>query len=109
MEKGYYNEDLIVTKKLHKTLSEDVVKIFAKEAFLLSQIKCNNVLEIVAVFETPPAIMMEYLEFSFLPFWREITLNSLDRLLCVLDKENLVSYFPGIGNQITTDVIGALS
>ena len=52
---------------------------------------------------------MEYLEFSFLPFSREITVNSLDRLLCVLHKEDLVSYFPGIGNQITTDVISALS
>ena len=35
--------------------------------------------------------------------------NSLDRLLCVLNKENLVSHFPGIGNQITTDVISVLS
>ena len=35
--------------------------------------------------------------------------NSLDRLLYVLDKEDLVSHFPGIGNQITNDVISALS
>ena len=84
MEKGLYNGDLIVTKKLHETLSEDVTKILAKEAFLLSQIKCHNALEILAVCETPPAIMMEYLKFSFLPFRRELTVNSLDILLCVL-------------------------
>ena len=48
---------------------------------------------------------MEYLEFLFLPFRQEITVHSLDKLLCVLDEEDLVSYFLGIGNQITTDVI----
>lgn len=45
-------------------------------------------------------IMMEYLEFSFLPFRREIRVNSLDRLLCVLDKKNLVSYFADIGIKV---------
>ena len=109
VEKVFYNGDFIVTKTVHETLSEDVVKIFAKDAFLLSQIECNNVVEILTVYETPPAVMMEYLEFSFLPFRREITVNSLDRLLCILDKEDLLSYFPRIGNQITTDVISALS
>ena len=108
VEKGFHNGDLIGTKKIHETLSEDVAKIFAKEAFLLSQIKCN-VLDILALCETPPAIMIEYLEFSLLTFRWEITVNSLDRLLGVFHKQDLLSYFPCIGNQITTDVINALS
>ena len=53
--------------------------------------------------------MMEYLEFLFLPFGRDVKVNSFDRLLNTLNEEDLVSYFPGISNHIANDIISAVS
>ena len=51
------------------------------------------------------SIMMEYLEVSFVPFVRDIKLDSLDKLLDVNDSENLLPYIPGIGSNIAGDII----
>ena len=37
--------------------------------------------------------MMEHLEFSFVPFGRDIKVNSLDKLLDVFDSENLLQHY----------------
>ena len=51
---------------------------------------------------------MGHLEFSFLPFGRDMKVNSLDKLLDVFDSENLLPYFPGVGNNIASDIINAV-
>ena len=58
--------------------------------------------------ENPISIMMEHLEFSFVPFGRDIKVNSLEKLLDVFDSENLLPYSSGIGNSIASDVISAV-
>ena len=64
---------------------------------LLRRISSKSVLKILGVCENPIRIMMEHLEFSFVPFGRDIKVNSLDKLLDVFYSENLLPYFPGIG------------
>ena len=54
------------------------------------------------------SIMMEYLEVSFVPFVRDIKLNSLDKLLDVNDSKNLLPYIPGIGSNIVGDIVNAV-
>ena len=49
--------------------------------------------------------MMEYLEFSFMPFGRSECVNSLDKLLNILDKDDLVKDFQDIVNNVTSDII----
>ena len=52
--------------------------------------------------------MMEYLQFSFMPFCRSECVNSLDKLLNILDKDDLVKDFQGVGNNIASDIINGL-
>ena len=52
---------------------------------------------------------MEHFELSFVPFGRDIKVNSLDKLLDMFHSENLLPYFPGIGNNIAIDIINAVS
>ena len=54
------------------------------------------------------SIMMEHMEFSFVPFSRDIKVSSLDKVLDAFDSENLLPYFPGIGNNIASDIINAV-
>ena len=68
----------------------------------------KNVVEILGVCENPISIMMEHLEFSFVPFGRDVKVNSLDKILDVFNSENLLPYFPGIDNNIASDIINAV-
>ena len=108
VEKCKYKNNIVAVKKLHSNLSLNVTNIFAKEALLLGRICSKNVVKILGVCENPISIMMEHLEFSFVPFGRDIKVNSLDKLLDVFDSENLLPYFPGIGNNIASDIINAV-
>ena len=65
-------------------------------------------MEILGVCENPISIMMEHLEFSFVPFGRDVKVNSLDKILDVFNSENLLPYFPGIDNNIASDLINAV-
>ena len=65
-------------------------------------------MKILGVCENPICIMMEYLEFSFVPFGKDVKVNSLEKLLDVFNSENLLPYFPGIGNNIASDIINAV-
>ena len=51
---------------------------------------------------------MEHLEFSFIPFGRDIIMNSLDKLSDASDSGNLLPYFPGIDKIITNEIINAV-
>ena len=63
-------------------------------------------MKILGVCGNPINIMIERLEFSLVPFGGgDIKLNSLDKLLDVLDSENLLSYFSGIGNSIARQYV----
>lgn len=86
MEKGVYGVTPVVIKKLYYGTSEDVIRIFMKEAVILSQIKNENVVSIFAVCDSPVSIMMELCEFSFSPFDCGHKVNSLDTLLSFTDK-----------------------
>ena len=94
---------------LHPTIPGEVTKIFAKEAYLLSQIGCKNVVGVLGLCDKPVPIIMEYLEFLFFPFGRDLKVNSLDRLLHTLNEGDLVSHFPGIDNHIACDIISVVS
>ena len=66
-------------------------------------------MNILSVCENPISIMMEHLEISSVPFGRDVEVNSSDKLLDVFDSENLLPYFPGIRNNIVSDIINAVS
>ena len=66
-------------------------------------------MKILGLWENPISFMMEDLEFSFVPFGRDIKVNSLEKLLDVFNSENLLPYFPGIGNNMASDIINAVS
>ena len=108
VEKCKYKNNIVAVKKLHSNLPQNVTNIFTKEALLLRRISSKNVVKILGVCENPISIMMEHLEFSFVPFGRDIKVNSLDKLLDVFDSENLLPYFPRIGNNIASDIINAV-
>ena len=78
------------------------------EPLLLRQINSKNIIKILGVCENSISIMMEHLELSFVPFGRDIKVNSSDKLLDVFDSENLLPYFPRIGNNIAIDIINAV-
>ena len=71
---------------LHPTIPVELKKMFAKEAYLLSQTGCKNIVGVLSLCEKPPAIKMEYLKFSFLQFGRDLKVNSSDRLLHTLNE-----------------------
>ena len=108
VEKCKYKNNIVAVKKLHSNLPQNVTNIFTKEALLLQRISSKNAVKILGVCENPISMMMEHLEFSFVPFGRDIKVNSLDKLLDVFDSENLLPYFPGIGNNIASDIINAV-
>ena len=75
-------------KKFYTSLSNEITKVFAKEARLLNTVNHKNIVKLLEVSETPLAIMMEYLEFSFMSFGRPECVISLDKLLNILDKDD---------------------
>ena len=74
----------------------------------MNTIDHKNIVKLLGVSETPLAIMMEYLEFSFMPFGRHECVSFLDKLLNMLDKYDEVKDFQGIGNYIASDIINGL-
>ena len=100
---GLYKEKVVFVKKV-KSQSSYVRDIFAKEALLMSKIRHENIVSLIAVSEDPVSIMMEHCVLSFTPFrWIE-KFNSLDQLLQYLSTEDLFTYFPGILNFMARDI-----
>ena len=102
------NEKEVFVKKA-KSQSSYVGDIFAKEALLISKIRYENIVSLIAVSEDPVSIMMEYCVFSFTPFQRIEKFNSLEQLLQYLSTEDLFTYFPGILNFMASDIGKALA
>ena len=61
-------------------------------------------MQILGVSENPISIIMEHFVFCII-WYRDIKVNFLGKLLDVFGSENLLTYFPGIGNNITSDII----
>ena len=99
---------MVVIKKPHSDTCDDVLGVFLKEAKLLSEISHPNIVKLLAVNDEPISIMMEYCEFSFQPFDRNESVSSLNKLLTYLVEEDLLQYFPGIGNYIVRDIAAAI-
>ena len=68
VKKYKYKTNTVAVKKLHSNLPQNVTNIFTQEALLLRRISSKNVVKILGVCENPISIMMEPLEFSFVPF-----------------------------------------
>ena len=108
VEKCKYKNNTVAVKKLHSNLQQNVMNISTKGALLLRRISSNNVVKIFGVCENPISIIMEYLEFSFVLFGKDIKVNSLEKLLGVFDSGSLLPFFPGIGSIIASDIINAV-
>ena len=108
VEKGRQGEKAVVIKKFYTSFSNEITKVFAKEARLLNTIDHKNIVKLLGVSQTPLAIMMGYLEFFFMPFGRSECVISLDELLNISDKDDLAKDFQGIGNYIASDIINGL-
>ena len=106
--KRWQDEKAIVIKKFYPSFSHEITKISAKEGRLLNTIDNKNSVKLLGVSETSLAIMMECLEVSFMPFVRPESVSSLDKLLNILDKDDLTKDLQGSGNYIASNIINGL-
>ncbi|XP_033124350.1 mitogen-activated protein kinase 5-like [Anneissia japonica] len=71
--------------------SEDK-KLFLKEVALLNELHHDNIVQLKAVSQQPPAIMLEYVVFDFQPFGDDVQVNSLSSLLLKLDESSCENF-----------------
>ena len=95
----------VVVKKLHPSLSEDVVKSFAKEAKLLYHINYPNFLLLLGVCKNPMALIMDFPEFSFAPFGNDLISHSLDVFPKIFNGSDFVSSFPNLFNFVAFSLV----
>ena len=74
----------------------------------MNKIDRKDMVKLMGVSKASLAIMMEYLELSFMLFGRSECVNSLDKLLNILDKDELGKDFQDTGNNIASDIINGL-
>ena len=98
----------VCVKKLHPTLDKEHVGTFSKEAEVIQRINNNHVVKLIPVSDNPMTIMMEICAFSFTPFNRDATVNSLDEFLSYYDQEDLHCFFPTILHKISSDTTKAV-
>ena len=66
VEKGRLGEKAVVKKINHfNSFSNEITKVFAKEARSLSTTDNKNIVKLLGVSKAPLAIMIEYLSFLF--------------------------------------------
>ena len=75
----------------------------------MAKVAHENIVSMLSVCDKPVSIMMELCEFSFIPFVGTEVVNSLDKLLILMNEENYFTCFPGIGNVIARDVTDAIA
>ena len=63
----------------------------------MNKIDRKDMVKLMGVSKASLAIMMEYLELSFMLFGRSECVNSLDKLLNILDKDDLGKDFQDTG------------
>ena len=83
--KLYIPEKKTVVVKRFFGEGDSNLKIVAKEAKMLQNLRHPKVAEFVAVCPKPVAIMMEYERFDFLPFGLDVQVSELLDLLHCLD------------------------
>ena len=91
----YESKNLCVVK-LHPTLDKEHVATFSKEAESIQRINNRHVVKLTAVSDHPITILMEFCAFSFTPFNRNATVNSLDEFFSYYNQEDLHCFFPTI-------------
>ena len=77
-------------------LDKEHVTTFSKEGEIVQRINNRHVVKLIAVLDNPITVMMEFCAFSFTPFNRDTTVNSLDEFLLYYDQEDLHCFFPTI-------------
>ena len=107
--KGKFTGNVFVVKKLHLSLSEDVVKIFAKEAKFLYHINHPNVMSLLGVCKKPMTLMMDFSEFWLAHFGNYLISHSLEVFLKTLNENDFVSPFPNLFNFVAEDIFTGLA
>ena len=79
--KHFYESKNVCVKRLHPTLDKENVATFSKEAEIMQKINNIHVVKLIAVSDNPITTMIEFCAFSFTPFSRDATVNSLDEFL----------------------------
>ena len=94
----------VVIKKLLRQHNQEI-KLFVKEAKILSAVHHKHIVKLHAVCPSPVAIMMEYEYFDFSPFGTDLKVNSLqDFLDAVYSEEGVGNGFAKIHVKIATDI-----
>ena len=68
VNKASFEKKDVVVKVLHWNLISEGKSVFTKEAKILGHIDHINIVKLIGVCEKPLSIVMEYAEFTFLPF-----------------------------------------
>ena len=87
VEKGLWNNLLIVLEELNETYSEEMANVFSKDAILINDVKHENIIALLGVCDNPATIMLELCEFSMKLF------------------QGGVDFFLGICDKITNDIL----
>ena len=103
-----YESKNVRVKKSDPTLDKEHVATFSKKAEIIQRINNRHVVKLIAVSDNPITIMMEFYAFSFTPFNRDATANSLDEFLSYYDQEDLHCFFPTILHKISSDTTKAV-
>ena len=103
-----YESKNVRVKKSDPTLDKEHVATFSKKAEIIQRINNRHVVKLIAVSDNPITIMMEFCAFSFTPFNRDATVNSLDEFLSYYDQEDLHCFFPTILHKISSDTTKAV-
>ena len=106
--KAIYELKNVCAKRLYPTLDKENVATFSKEAEIIQRINNSHAVKLIAVSDNPITIMMEFCAFSFTPFNRDATVNSLDEFLSYYDQEDLHCFFPTILHKISSDTTKAV-
>ena len=86
----------------------EMTKVFSKDSKLINDFRHENIIELLAVWDNPAAIMLELCEFSMKPFQGDQSFHSLDKFLKYLAKNELLDFFPGICDKITNDTLQSI-
>ncbi len=86
------------------------IQVFTKEASIFHNAKGHmNIAEFIAVSSVPPAIMQEYMEFSFSTFNDSMVVHSLDKFLSHMDNMYDFEGFKHVQNIVAADVVNGLA
>ena len=94
VERGLWNNLLVVLKKLNETYSNKMTNIFLKEARLLHYLRHENIIELPAVCDNPAAIMLElWVFYEAIP--RESLVSFLRQMSEIFSKEWVAIFLSG--------------